>query len=104
MSKQLTFDDAKPPKAIHPNSTRSYKEQKVSGQTEHFWKAILRIERESGRPMTDRQVMAVLNETDVNNVRPEITRLKQAGLIEEVGKVKCEYTGKMVRQTQIKKT
>lgn len=97
---QLTFEDAKPPKAIHENSAISYSEQNEAGRTEHFRKAIMRI-LSDGKPRTDRQVMAILKETDVNNVRPEITRLKQAGKIKEVGKVVCEYTGKKVRQVQV---
>ncbi len=51
----------------------------------------------AGRPLTDREIMQTLQEIDPNNVRPEITRLKQDGLLIEVGKNKCSFTGKTVR-------
>lgn len=34
---------------------------------------------------------------DFNLVRPEITRLIKDGLIKEVGKTRCNWTGKTVR-------
>lgn len=86
---------------IHPNSTASYNEQREKGKTNHFRKAIFDLLSNSKAPMTDRDFMVALNEDDVNNVRPEVTRLKQDGLIVEVGKVTCPYTGKKVRQTMI---
>ncbi len=85
-------------KAIHENSTVSYVEQKVKGRTEHFRKAIFRLA--SNNAKTDREYMDILKESDVNNVRPEITRLKQDGLLTECAKVICQHTGKKVRTTK----
>lgn len=47
--------------------------------------------------MTDRDIIQTLQESDVNNVRPEITRLKQDGIIMECGEKTCPVTGKTVR-------
>lgn len=87
-------------KDLHENSTLSLQQQKASGRTTHFRRAIWDTLVASREPMTDRQIMDVLKETDVNNVRPEITRLKQDGLIAEASeKTICSHTGKRVRRT-----
>ena len=85
-------------KDIHANSSKSLKEQKAKGKTEHFRLAIFGLMVARNVPLTDREVMSILQEQDVNNVRPEITRLKQDGLLVEVDKVKCLWTGKSVRR------
>lgn len=87
-------------KAIHENSTLSYIEQKVRGRTEGFRRAVFRLLCDSSDPMTDRELMESLKEADCNNVRPEVTRLKEDGLIYEVDKVRCAVTGKTVRRTK----
>jgi hypothetical protein len=46
---------------------------------------------------TDRQVAVFLAAADMNFVRPTITRLKDDGALREVGRVKCETTGRTVR-------
>jgi hypothetical protein len=83
-------------KALHPHSTASYREEQSAGRTRSFRRRV--YDAIALTTLTDRQIMAGLEETDPNNIRPEITRLKQDGLIREVGKVRCEYTGKTVRQ------
>ncbi len=87
-------------KNIHDNSVKSYAEQSQSGSTEGFRKSVFRLISESKEPMTDRRLMSALKESDCNNVRPEVTRLKDDGLIVEAGKVKCTTTGKTVRCTK----
>lgn len=82
---------------IHENSTLSYNQQKEQGKPECYRKKIFDYIRYSGIPLTDRQIMRHFAEPDVNNIRPEITRLKADGLIKEDGKTKCIHTGKMVR-------
>lgn len=46
---------------------------------------------------SDRDVMIALGFDEPNQVRPRITELVKSGLIKEVGKRKCETTGKNVR-------
>ena len=58
---------------------------------------------QDGDSMTDRAILDALNVQDVNNIRPEITRLKQKGLLEENGKIRCPTTGKTVRLIRIVK-
>ncbi len=84
-------------KNIHDNSRQSYKENEKSGRGETYRQKIIELLTETGEELTDRQIMNVLNVTDVNNIRPEITRLKQKGVLRESGKVKCLITGKTVR-------
>ena len=45
----------------------------------------------------DREVMRMLDFTDMNKVRPRITELVDAGVLREVGTVKDETTGRHVR-------
>lgn len=88
--------------STHPNSARSLNEQIASGKTSTFRRAIHALLKASGGAMTDRQIMEALHEPDVNNIRPEITRLKQDGLIEELAdKVVCEVTRKRVRSCRV---
>lgn len=82
---------------VHINSTVSYQEQKELGKIDSFRLKVYNTIANSPFGLTDRQVMYNLRESDFNNIRPEITRLKQDGLVGEIGKTKCFYTGKMVR-------
>ena len=88
-------------KAIHENSVISYAENEESGKGATYRQKIVSLLKETGRPMTDRQIFETLN-TDINNIRPEITRLKQAGILTEAGKVKCPVTKKTVRTVCMK--
>ena len=87
---------------IHDNSRESHEDHESSGKGSTYRKKIQDLLRETGVPMTDRQIINILNVLDVNNIRPEITRLKQAGILEECGKVKCPVTKKTVRLVRIK--
>lgn len=83
---------------LHENSTKSYEEHKASGKRESYRFRAFQIIQELGLlGITDRQVMQTLGENDPNNVRPEITRLKEDGIVCETGKTKCKTTGKTVR-------
>lgn len=90
-------------KDIHDNSRKSHREHEGSGRGATYRQKIKALLALTGRPMTDREILTALNVQDVNNIRPEITRLKQKGLIEECGKVKCPVTHKTVRTVQIKR-
>lgn len=90
-------------KDIHDNSRQSYKENEESGRGETYRQKIVALLSSTARPMTDRQIIDTLMVKDVNNIRPEITRLKQKGELRETGKVKCPITGKTVRTVCIKK-
>lgn len=62
-----------------------------------FRRKIYELLRQRTEPLTDREIMNALNEHDPNNVRPEITRLKDDEIIRELGKKRCSITGKTVR-------
>jgi len=64
-------------------------------------KNILGVFRDIEEPMTDRDVAELMGFSDMNSVRPRITELCDAGLIEEVGSAKCKVTGKTVRKCKI---
>jgi len=84
--------------AVHPNSIKTYREDanKISKRAGD----VLRLLREYGYPLTDREVMKALGFTDPNAVRPRITELLDAGLITEAGNTKDELTGKTVRKVK----
>lgn len=84
-------------KDIHENSTLSYRDHVAKGKSKSYKQKIVALLKITSTPMTDRQIITTLNVTDVNNIRPEITRLKQSGVLKECGKVKCPVTGKTVR-------
>lgn len=50
--------------------------------------------------MTDREILKALNRRDLNEVRPRITELVQAGKLREVGHKYDEYSGRPVRMVQ----
>jgi hypothetical protein len=83
-------------KDIHQNSRDSYKDFRGAKQSSYRAR-IWNLYNDAGKPLTDREIMQTLHEIDPNNIRPEITRLKQDGLLMEVGKNKCPITGKTVR-------
>lgn len=82
---------------IHENSKTSYEDHKKSGRRDGLRISVFNVIRDSIEPITDREVMDILGENDPNNVRPEITRLKDDGLVCEGLKTKCKKTGKTVR-------
>ncbi|KKN51743.1 hypothetical protein LCGC14_0619200, partial [marine sediment metagenome] len=85
-------------KDIHDNSRLSHAEHEAEGKGRTYRQRIVSLLMTTQKSsMTDREIMAVLQVIDVNNIRPEITRLKQAGVIRESGKIKCPVTGKTVR-------
>ncbi len=84
-------------KDIHDNSRLSHAEHEAEGKGRTYRQRIVSLLEIVKQPMTDRQIINDLHVTDVNNIRPEITRLKQAGVIRESGKIKCPVTGKTVR-------
>ena len=79
----------------HENSTESYETYKAESKPECFRRQIFELLCDTD--MTDRQMMNALKVFDFNNIRPEITRLKQDGLVEEIGKTHCAVTGRKVR-------
>ena len=87
-------------KLIHQNSKDSFKGYKKYSQ-DSFRRRIYEAYKHSESALTDREVMRILAESDVNNIRPEITRLKQDGLLVEVGKTQCKETFKTVRIIKI---
>ena len=89
-------------KDIHENSTLSHAEHESTGKGATYRKRIVELLTRNRVNMTDRQIIETLQVTDVNNIRPEITRLKQAGILTESGKIKCPKTGKTVRTVCIK--
>jgi hypothetical protein len=83
---------------IHDNSSLSYTEHKHGGSHD-TWRSNVFDFYSKDRVLTDRDVIVGLKATDVNLVRPEITRLIQDGLLIEMGKVKCSITNRTVRTT-----
>jgi len=83
---------------VHRNSVKTYREdQHKIGQRAMM---VLHTIKELNRPCTDREVMQMLQFTDMNSVRPRITELIDAGLVTEDGTTTDNVTGKTVRKVK----
>lgn len=80
---------------VHPNSAQAYHEQRK--ELSERAAAVLAVYRRTVGSLTDRAVKDALGFADMNAVRPRITELIDAGLLQECGRVKDEVTGKSVR-------
>ena len=87
---------------IHQNSILSYHENEDTGKGHSHRRDIVKLLTRTGQSMTDRQIQTELGVIEKSNIQPEVTRLRQAGIIVETGKVKCPVTGKTVRTVRIK--
>jgi hypothetical protein len=85
---------------MHDNSLEAYRieEPKLSKRAQAIYAYIERV-----GPRTDRQVMQGMWFTDMNNVRPRITELIDAGKLMEVTSVVCLITKKHVRLVDIRR-
>lgn len=85
-------------RVIHANSARAYhEERKELGKRAMAILAEIRINGGG----TDRQIMQRMGFFDPNCVRPRITELIDAGLLQEVANIECKITGKMVRRVEV---
>jgi len=80
---------------IHTNSLKALRRMTPATRREAH------IISKLSMPRTDREVAEALGFTDMNSVRPFITRLKKDGVVREVGNVRCPVTGRTVRRCQI---
>jgi hypothetical protein len=87
---------------IHENSRISYAENESTGKGESYRQRIVTLLKKTGESMTDRQIQDTLHVAEKSNIQPEVTRLRQKGVLKESGKVKCPVTGKTVRTVCIK--
>ena len=78
---------------MHENSVAAYATLDLSDRCQK----ILDVYRSSTVSLTDREVADRLGFSDMNNVRPFITRMIDQLLLGETGKAKCATTGKTVR-------
>ena len=88
--------------SLHENSKKSYRENENSGKGATYRKRIVHLLTVTGESMTDRQIQSRLNVLEKSNIQPEVTRLRQMGVLQEDGKVKCPVTHKTVRIVCIK--
>lgn len=79
---------------IHSNSYAAYMQERQNLSKRST--AILE-HLQLSKEKTDRQVRDEMGFDDMNNVRPRITELVQAGFLTECGKTKCPITNKLVR-------
>ena len=87
---------------MHANSLAAHAEEKESGRLSDRCTLILGALREIG-PSTDRQIMNHLDFSDMNSVRPRVTEMVKAGILQESLITVCDSaTGKMVREVRIR--
>lgn len=80
----------------HPNSKAAFVALDDLGKRQ---RAVYNILLDHG-PMTDREVLDILDGHDMNQVRPRITELIHAGWVQELGRVSCAVTGRPVRRVK----
>lgn len=81
--------------SVHANSVQAFHEEEA--KLSRRATAVLGWIRIYG-PHTDRQIAQGMGfGADMNAVRPRVTELIQAGLLEELRDVRCPVTGKTVR-------
>jgi hypothetical protein len=89
---------------MHANSLAAHASECDAGNLSKRCKAILAVLEKDpcylGR--TDRMIMAALGFTDPNMVRPRLTEMVKAGILEECGETKDPATGHRVRRVRIK--
>tara|TARA_X000001388_G_scaffold28812_1_gene20349 strand:- start:342 stop:620 length:279 start_codon:yes stop_codon:yes gene_type:complete len=81
---------------MHNNSLKAYYEEKPKLSKRS--KDIYNFFKENERMYTDREVQLALGFSEPNQVRPRITELIKTGMLTEMGKTKCKYTNKTVRE------
>ena len=89
----------------HANSIAAYQSERDAGNLSKRCKAILAVlENDAMQYLgrTDRMIMNALKFTDMNSVRPRITEMVKAGVLEECGETR-DTTGKQVRRVRIKR-
>jgi transcription initiation factor IIE alpha subunit len=84
---------------MHDNSLQTYRKErpKLSRRAGAIYDLLIK------GPLTDREIAKRLKFDEMNSVRPRITELKQAGLIEECGSKIDPDTGHRVRLTKLRK-
>lgn len=85
---------------VHANSIDAFHEEegRLSKRAELIYAWILQH-----GPRTDREVMQGMGYPDMNNVRPRITELIEAGRLMEVCDRRCNVTGKTVRVVDVRR-
>jgi hypothetical protein len=86
---------------MHDNSLAAHRKErpKLSTRAERIYSWV------GGHGLsTDRDVLRGLNYSDMNQVRPRITELVDANLLEEVDKVRCPITHHSVRRVRVRTT
>ena len=83
-------------KAIHDNSTQAHHAHESQGKGEGYRTRIMGLLTRTGLAMTTRQIADTLHAPDFNNIRPEVTRLKDLGLLKEAGRIICPKSGHRV--------
>lgn len=83
------------------NSAESFTQFTESGSREKYRRKIFDLLAERKAPMTDREMMNALSVTDPNLIRPEITRLREDGVVKGAGDTKCVETGRKVRLSEL---
>lgn len=77
---------------IHDNSTASHEQINHEGRAREVFDTY-----EKYGCLTDREVKGLLHYSEMNDVRPTITKLIEQGDLIEVGTTKCDTTSRQVR-------
>lgn len=87
---------------VHENSLISYIEEKQEGKIGKRQAEVFNYLK-NVKSATAREIMIGLKYTEMNQVRPRLTELKEYNLIQEINKVKDKVTNKTVSLFSINK-
>ena len=99
LSRRLALKIMARHREVDDNSVRAFRD----GDRKTQATIIYRVYSDQGRPLTDRQVLEILGGTDMNEVRPAITKMMKEDppRLEKSGNVKDHKTGRSVRAVRI---
>ena len=86
-------------KIMHKNSRESYEQCKKDNDfRKMIWAIARHYDVQRGKAFTDREVKRIMMYSDMNDVRPKITKLIKDGLLKEVGTIVDPDTNRKVRK------
>ena len=85
---------------MHDNSIKTYEEEEAALSKRE--REIFNFLRMTRKAYTDRQLAKLMGFGHRSEVQPRLSDLVRKGLVKECGNVKCEDTGKTVRQIRFK--
>ncbi len=91
---------------MHVNSLQAHQEERSTGRLSKRCAAIMAmLENDTMQHLgrSDRAIMTMMGFNDPNSVRPRLSEMLKAGVLQECGSTRDPVTGKWVRLVRIKR-